>query len=632
MEEDFSTQTICYNCGQRGHFATSCKQRRKSLVSLEKTRRRSSLTISAYPKTPLQRQLAIARHLKSNKHQLLLQCHAVLKKPSKARTDSDLQLVVNFTATNAFFQDKFEHVGDSFHIELCRRIRHRNCKFDEITIQQGDIGNEFYIIISGAIRVELVKTVLDEKQKPQTLITLGPGDSFGELALLNEEPRAASCIVASLRCELMVIKKVDFVEILQKSHITTLLKRTRFLRRIPLFRTLRPQQLVVVASHMSKRVWGRHQIMIEENTHAEGLYVITKGVARVLKRCDDQVVQLSMLQVGDIFGELGVLLPGSKRTASVVGESTKVECLELSRSDFFEHLSQYQDLMLDECLSRYPTDREIINEIQDHQQWHQYKQSICSELGNAKNTKAGTMYNVPTRPPVTALRGRKGSQAMTALKKRRHKYKQIKRNKKDFEYYQKHHSKKKKDTGRNSRRGPRRNRYTGQFMPAKAETPLQRAKRKFGTGWDKMEPNEKSSYLSSIVNEGDLGDHSGTYTTDRLPRSPSSFTAGRRHTTVGIANVARAENKPSVSSSSSSSSSSDDGFSDEEADKDEEHLVTIRRNARRDSLDVRHSRHSAGTKQNAFTHILRHSVGKRFARRLSLKPMNNTGGGSTGKH
>ena len=77
-------------------------------------------------------------------------------------------------------------------------------------------------------------------------------------------------------------------------------------------------------------------------------------------------------------------------------------------------------------------------------------------------------------------------------------------------------------------------------MPAKAETPLQRAKRKFGAGWDEMEPNEKSSYLSSIVNDDD---HSGTYTTTRLPRSPSSFTAGRRHTTVGIANVARTENK-----------------------------------------------------------------------------------------
>ena len=128
----------------------------------------------------------------------------------------------DFTATNAFFQDKFEHVGDPYHIELCRRITHRNCKFNEVIIKQGDIGDEFYIIISGSIRIELVKELFGEKQRSQVLVTLGPGDSFGELALLNEEPRAASCIVSSLKCELIIglslptrtmrLKSLDFFE------------------------------------------------------------------------------------------------------------------------------------------------------------------------------------------------------------------------------------------------------------------------------------------------------------------------------------------------------------------------------------------------------------------------------------
>ena len=309
---------------------------------------------------------------------------------------------------NKFFQDKFEHVGDSFHVELCRRIQHRNCKFDERIIRQGEIGDEFYIIIAGSVRVELVKTILGEKQRPRVLVTLGPGDSFGELALLNSEPRAASCIASSLRCELMVIKKDDFVEILQKSHLTTLKNRKAFLRKIPLFRSLSPETLVVVASHMSKRSYGRHQIIIKEGDHAEGMFVLTKGTAKVYKNADNQCIQLNILQKGEIFGELGVVLPGSKRTASVISDSTKTECLELSRTDFFEFISQYQDIMLDECLTRYPTDREIIQQIHDRHLWMKYKRDLV--LGGKFNA---------IRPPISQLRGESGMNAIAKLRKER---------------------------------------------------------------------------------------------------------------------------------------------------------------------------------------------------------------------
>ena len=385
-----------------------------------------------YPHTPKARQEAIARHLKSNKKQLLERCHQALRKRPKARTGQELQLIVDFTATNNFFKDKFDHVGDPFHIELCRRIRHRKSKYNDVIIQQGEIGDEFYIIISGKIRIELVKTtLLGVKQTPQVLVTLGEGDSFGELALLNEEPRAASCIVASLQCELMVIKKEDFVEILQKSHVETLLNRTRFLRKIPLFRTLNRNKLAVVASHMAKRPFGRHQIIIKEGDHAEGMFIITKGTCLVFKKCDQQLLQLNVLQKGDIFGELGVILPGAKRTASVVANATKTECLELSRNDFFESLAQYQELMLDECLSRYPTNARIVEELQNYQQWRNYKRNLllgeCGLQGNQLNNNNNDAFQtqqhhqVPVRPPTGSLRGRNGMDAISKIRKQRQK-------------------------------------------------------------------------------------------------------------------------------------------------------------------------------------------------------------------
>src|SRR3954451_3313137 len=50
-------------------------------------------------------------------------------------------------------------------------------------VRQGDDGAGFYLIVSGGARVT---------RDGQELARLGPGDFFGELSLLDREPRVAS--------------------------------------------------------------------------------------------------------------------------------------------------------------------------------------------------------------------------------------------------------------------------------------------------------------------------------------------------------------------------------------------------------------------------------------------------------
>ncbi|MBI5200187.1 MAG: cyclic nucleotide-binding domain-containing protein [Elusimicrobia bacterium] len=58
----------------------------------------------------------------------------------------------------------------------------------EVLFVEGDPGQALFIIESG--RVELSK--IDPQGRQQRLITLGPGDFFGEMALLEQLPRSAS--------------------------------------------------------------------------------------------------------------------------------------------------------------------------------------------------------------------------------------------------------------------------------------------------------------------------------------------------------------------------------------------------------------------------------------------------------
>ena len=56
---------------------------------------------------------------------------------------------------------------------------------DEVVIRQGDIGDELYILVSGAVRVEI--DGVDKGAMPE-------GAVFGDLAALDPEPRAATII------------------------------------------------------------------------------------------------------------------------------------------------------------------------------------------------------------------------------------------------------------------------------------------------------------------------------------------------------------------------------------------------------------------------------------------------------
>src|SRR3989339_1341890 len=61
----------------------------------------------------------------------------------------------------------------------------------DVIVYQDDPGDTFYIVVSGRVKV----TLLNEDGKEIVLSILKGGDFFGELSLLDDEPRSASVII-----------------------------------------------------------------------------------------------------------------------------------------------------------------------------------------------------------------------------------------------------------------------------------------------------------------------------------------------------------------------------------------------------------------------------------------------------
>jgi CRP-like cAMP-binding protein len=93
----------------------------------------------------------------------------------------------------------------------------------EVIFNKGDFGDCLYIIKSGAV---------DIHDKEHRFATLNDGEMFGELSLLDAEPRSASATAAS-ECWLLKLKQEPFIEVLMQNSIvlkgilSTLSKRLR---------------------------------------------------------------------------------------------------------------------------------------------------------------------------------------------------------------------------------------------------------------------------------------------------------------------------------------------------------------------------------------------------------------------
>src|SRR3972149_4095732 len=82
-------------------------------------------------------------------------------------------------------------------------------KTEEVVFKEGDVGDKFYIILSGEVRVMKPITTLGN----EALAILKPGDFFGEMALIDDSPRSAS-VISSTETTLLYITKKDFESLL----------------------------------------------------------------------------------------------------------------------------------------------------------------------------------------------------------------------------------------------------------------------------------------------------------------------------------------------------------------------------------------------------------------------------------
>jgi cAMP-dependent protein kinase regulator len=207
----------------------------------------------------------------------------------------------------------------------------------EDIIVEGDIGDVFYLIEEGSVDVYVSKV-------PDTVVhTYGAGDSFGELAIMYNAPRAATCRSKGIS-KLWALDRVSFKVIVVAAAMQKREKFVGFLKQVPILESLTEMELMTMADSMAEEKYSDGDVICRQGDSGDYFYIVHDGAA-ICKQKDaegeDKVV--AELESGNYFGEIA-LLTEKPRQATVVA-SGNLKVLSLDKATFTRVMGPLDDIM-----------------------------------------------------------------------------------------------------------------------------------------------------------------------------------------------------------------------------------------------------------------------------------------------
>ena len=202
-------------------------------------------------------------------------------------------------------------------------------------ITQGDMGDYFYVIHDGTV---------DFIVNDNHVGSAGAGKSFGELALLYNAPRAATCRAAK-DCDLWRVDQKTFRMIMASTAVSGKKGVRDVLLKVSFLKEITPMDLSRVIDALSEVKFSPGEDIFLRGAEGDAFYVVKEGKVKIHDilvgntRYDDV-----FLGTGDYFGERA-LLTAETRAASVTAMEDTT-CLSLSREEFTKLLGDVTKLIL----------------------------------------------------------------------------------------------------------------------------------------------------------------------------------------------------------------------------------------------------------------------------------------------
>ena len=92
-------------------------------------------------------------------------------------------------------------------VELAKLTEDMEVEEGKVLAREGDIGQEFFVIVQGDVAVS---------RDGREVRTLGPGDFFGEIALIWDSPRRTATVTAKSPLRFFVLTRQSFKGLIER--------------------------------------------------------------------------------------------------------------------------------------------------------------------------------------------------------------------------------------------------------------------------------------------------------------------------------------------------------------------------------------------------------------------------------
>lgn len=211
----------------------------------------------------------------------------------------------------------------------------------EPVIQQGEEGDVIYLVDQGELDCE---KVFKPGEEPKHLKVYKPGESFGELALLYNAPRAAT-IKAKTDCILWALDRQCFNHIVKDAAMKKRERNEETLKKVELLSTVEAYELGQIADALKSKKVDAGTNIIKMGEEGNEFYILEEGKAYATKCTEPGKEPERVMDYTDgaYFGELA-LLKNEPRAATVTAE-TECKLLYLDRMAFKRLLGPLENLL-----------------------------------------------------------------------------------------------------------------------------------------------------------------------------------------------------------------------------------------------------------------------------------------------
>eukprot|EP01016_Furgasonia_blochmanni_P046332 TRINITY_DN6660_c0_g1_i2.p1 TRINITY_DN6660_c0_g1~~TRINITY_DN6660_c0_g1_i2.p1 ORF type:complete len:248 (-),score=94.50 TRINITY_DN6660_c0_g1_i2:273-1016(-) len=219
-------------------------------------------------------------------------------------------------------------------------MEEKRFKAGEWIIQQGEDGDELYVVDSGEL--DCFKRFTKDGEN-KYLKTYQPGESFGELALLYNAPRAAS-IQSKTEAILFALDRECFNNIVKESAVKKRERYEEFLKSVELLDTMDPYERSKIADALKPVKFHPNDYVVRQGEEGDTFFIIEDGQAIATKSVAGQPPETVFKYTsGDYFGELA-LLKEIPRQANIIAQ-TELKCVTLDRNSFKRMLGPLEDIL-----------------------------------------------------------------------------------------------------------------------------------------------------------------------------------------------------------------------------------------------------------------------------------------------